>query len=115
VTGAGFTGSASQRRSTGSGRRSTIRESLPEQAAQLIGLPADPFDLGPRLSTEAVRRAPSDRCGGSRRDGAVAALTGFVGAGGGFVIVPALVVLVGMPIKEATASVTVPRPASRWR
>ena len=35
---------------------------------------------------------------------AVGALTGFVGAGGGFVIVPALVMLVGMPIKEATAT-----------
>jgi len=34
----------------------------------------------------------------------VGAVTGFVGAGGGFVIVPALVVLVGMPMKEATAT-----------
>jgi uncharacterized membrane protein YfcA len=35
---------------------------------------------------------------------AVGAITGFVGAGGGFVIVPALVVLVGLPIMEAVAT-----------
>lgn len=34
----------------------------------------------------------------------VGAVTGFVGAGGGFVIVPALVVLVGLPVREATAT-----------
>ncbi|MCX5743203.1 MAG: sulfite exporter TauE/SafE family protein [Proteobacteria bacterium] len=35
---------------------------------------------------------------------AVGLVTGFVGAGGGFIIVPALVVLVGLPIREATAT-----------
>jgi uncharacterized protein len=35
---------------------------------------------------------------------AVGAITGFVGAGGGFVIVPALVVLVGLSIEEAVAT-----------
>lgn len=34
----------------------------------------------------------------------VGAVTGFVGAGGGFVIVPALVVFVGLPIEEAIAT-----------
>jgi uncharacterized membrane protein YfcA len=35
---------------------------------------------------------------------AVGAITGFVGAGGGFVIVPALVVLVGLAMEEAVAT-----------
>ena len=34
----------------------------------------------------------------------VGAVTGFVGAGGGFVIVPALVVLVGLPMQQAAAT-----------
>ena len=34
----------------------------------------------------------------------VGAVTGFVGAGGGFVIVPALVVLVGLPMQQATGT-----------
>lgn len=35
---------------------------------------------------------------------AVGAVTGFVGAGGGFVIVPALVLLVGIPMRDAIAT-----------
>jgi uncharacterized membrane protein YfcA len=34
----------------------------------------------------------------------VGAITGFVGAGGGFLIIPALVILVGMPIKVAVGT-----------
>lgn len=61
--------------------------------------------LWPRRAPATRPSAPKAALGWLVAQGlAVGALTGFVGAGGGFVIVPALVVLVGMPIKEATAT-----------
>jgi len=56
-----------------------------------------------------LRPRPAARSGGSKirlilQGLAVGAVSGLVGAGGGFLIVPALVVLVGLPMIEAVAT-----------
>lgn len=59
-----------------------------------------------------ARRPPQERADGRHAPWAlvlaggagVGLLTGFLGVGGGFLIVPALVMLVGLPIKEAVAT-----------
>lgn len=59
------------------------------------------------------RRGRAERPGGARRGGlavtlasgaGVGLLTGFLGVGGGFLIVPALVLLVGLPMREAVGT-----------
>jgi uncharacterized protein len=60
--------------------------------------------LRPRVGgdTAAVRRAPTPTMAAAGF--AVGLLTGFLGVGGGFLIVPALVVLVGLPMHQAVAT-----------
>lgn len=57
-------------------------------------------DTGPDDGARAVRRPVLMAAEGA----VVGALTGFVGAGGGFLIIPALVLLAGLPMKTAVGT-----------
>jgi hypothetical protein len=60
---------------------------------------------GQHVSDPAVRRSPKVTMVLIAFEGlVVGAITGFVGAGGGFLIIPALVFLVGMPMKKAVGT-----------
>jgi uncharacterized membrane protein YfcA len=60
---------------------------------------------GPKLKTEGKEFSAAAKLGLIALEGlVVGTITGFVGAGGGFLIIPALVVLVGLPMKKAVGT-----------
>jgi uncharacterized membrane protein YfcA len=73
--------------------------------AMLMVLASVTMIRGPRAPTQKAPLSPRARIALIAAEGlVVGAVTGFVGAGGGFLIIPALVILVGLPMKKAVGT-----------